>query len=147
MRRPGIVAVAAVTVVALGSCSRMGPSDGPTLTICGQRIGEARQLNHPWYQDASGSSVAVTLPYIAADPQSSGTWLRVSQDCKRGAHIANSRPAIINFSDSIRSMDGNYAAIRVSPKTLGSAAITVTNTRTASHQVTFSVVPPASPTK
>ncbi|HEY7048893.1 MAG TPA: hypothetical protein VH373_16845 [Jatrophihabitantaceae bacterium] len=123
--------------------SASGTADGPRQRICGEWIGRAEELigSGPWYVDASAGNPAT----ITATAGSSGTWVRVSGDCARGARVSMSDPAVLRVIGVVPAEDGTDAAVLVNPESAGRAVLTATMPGTPARTVTFAIGEPAVP--
>lgn len=131
--------------ISLSACSSDTGADGPREQICGTWIGRANELagSGPWFVDATA---AVPTP-IAAEARSSGTWIRLTDDCSHGVTSSVTAPAVIGIVDRVRAKDGGDEAVLVRPLERGSSAVTTTRDGTVLTRVRFAVsgatVPPS----
>ena len=141
-RAPAAIAAAFPVVVVLAACST-SVADGPRKLICGEWIGRAETIigSGPWYVDAShGSS-----PTITAASGSSGTWVKVSSSCDRGAQVPISDPAVVSVSNVVTAKDGADVAVLVSPRAAGRAVVTATETGFPRAVIFAITTPPSLP--
>ncbi len=116
----------ALTACSSGVSARNQPSagataDGPRKLICGTWIGRANNVagSGPWFVDATKSAPGP----IVADARSSGTWLRLTNDCSHGATSSITNSAVIKVSSRIRAKDGRDEAVLVNPLERGSSTL------------------------
>lgn len=110
------------------------------MNICGSYIGRANAVaGVTWYVDASSKAAAISLPYFAPDPTTTGTWVRLTKDCSRGADVTISDPGVVQISDRIHTKDGYDAAVRLSPASPGHATVAIQQPGSASRVVIIAV--------
>jgi hypothetical protein len=136
---------AALCLAIVGLAGGVGCTDerlgGVRMNVCGEYIAQGLALvGVTWYQDASVFSSSLDLPYFAADPAIAGTWLRVSDSCATGATIVVSTPRVLAISDAIRAADGRYVAVRITPRSLGAATVSISSPTASTHRVSVHVV-------
>ena len=121
MAREGVAVAILVAVCATGCGMRAsGTADGPRKRICGEWIGRAEESigSGPWYVDASAGNPAT----ISAAAGSSGTWVRVSGNCARGARVSISDPAVVRVIGVVPAKNGTDVAVLVNPGSAGRRA-------------------------
>jgi hypothetical protein len=135
----GLLNVSMVSVIALTAtlCACSESTQGSTRDVCGEKVASANMEVTPWFVDATAKSVAISLP--TGDP-GAGAWVLVSDDCTKGASAEHFDRPIVRFSDVVRTADGRYAAVRISPRNKpGTDVITMTAPSGATRTVTVTV--------
>jgi hypothetical protein len=124
-------------VIALFLASCTTRASGPIKHVCGKAIGRAPELigSGPFYLDAVGDERSS----LAAAAGASGTWLRVSSDCARGAELSVSPAHIVKIRSLVQAKDGKAVAVLVFPRHVGVTTILARRSGSTSHLIRVTV--------
>lgn len=84
-------------------------------------------LQITWYDDLTKATHpdTIDLPTTAKADYGAAPWLLVSHDCAHGASVTVAPPGKTQFLNSVRTADGNYAAIQLDAHLAGTVTLVV----------------------
>jgi hypothetical protein len=129
-RTPSWVPVipAALLALAVSGCTTSTFTEGEVKKVCGQVINSAAgDLQITWYHDLTEATHpdAIDLPATPKADYGAAPWLLVSPDCAHGASVTVTPSGKTQFLSSVRTADGNYAAIQLDAHLAGTVTLVV----------------------